>query len=343
MDKTKINELKNSDIISMTAGELSELIAESIKENSEKEYNEYINSLSNDEDDTKIEYPNQVGSIVRSKKTLGIDAFLATSQTQKGQSPLELHAGFSRFVFTIIDRTSGTKKFVHANISPDEIDLIKKKSDLAIERIFNLKNGLASEEKQELSPAYTVAMTSRELAKKTPAQLLNEDPANKSKLESAKKWLSDNLSRYPNNKTQIDAIDDAIKLFDDGKLKKDITVASKIIDLYKVDTKIPNSKKLNAKYNNKTLVYSISICCQPGQDYPFAINIMNCYASTKTTSTGGIVGEMSTAEGKETFSILLTESEWNILITKLDKITRMFEEQNFKELYDIALSKSYFK
>lgn len=344
MKKEELEKLKTTDVLSITAGELAELIADVSKEAKENAYKDFIASQTSEEEDKKMEYPNQVGSIVRSKKTLGIDGFLATPQTQNGQSPLELHAGFSRFVFTIIDSTTGKRQFVHANIHPDEVDLIKQKTRLAIEKIYSQANGwTAAEETEELSPAYTVMMTSREIAKKTPAQLLNEDPANRAKLEAAKKWLSDNLARYPKNKEQIDAIDDAIKLLDAGTLKSDVTTAAKVIDIYRADTKIPNAKKLNPAYHNKTLVYSLSICCQPGQDYPFAINIMNCYATPKRTATGGVVAEMSSAEGKNQFSILLTADEWNILINRMDKITQMFEEMNFQKLYDIMKSKSFFK
>lgn len=347
LEKEKLDKMKDSDMISISAGELAELLSyvnyHNQKAIEKEEYDNYIKSLTSEDEGKKIEYPNQIGSIVRSKKTLGIDMFLSPARTEDGQSPLELHAGFSRFVFTIIDASSGTKQFIHANIHPDEVDLIKQKTNLAIEKIFAIENGLSETSSEELSKAYTVMMTSRDIAKKTPAQLLIEDPANRSKLENAKKWLETNISRYPKNQEQIDAIDDALDLFDLGQLKTDVKPASKVIDLYREDTKIPNAKKLNPKYNNKTLVYSISIVCEPGKDYPFAINIMNCYATPKHTPTGGIVAEMSTAEGKNNFSILLTTKEWNKLITKMDRITKMFEEKNFNMLYDVMKSKSYFK
>lgn len=346
-DIKKMEELKKSDVISLTVGELSELISfenyETSKREKEEEYNKLINSLSSDDADKKIVYPNQIKSIVRSKKTLGVDAFLAEPRTVDGQSPLELHAGFSRFVFTIIDSTTGKKQFVHANIHPEEIDLIRQKTELAIKKHFEVKNEIVNGPNESLSKAYTVLMTSRDIAKKTPAQLLIEDPANRTKLEAAKKWLEDNISRYPKNREQIEAIDDALDLLDLGELKSNVKPVSKVIDLYREDTKIPNSKKLNPSFHNKTLVYSISICCEPGKDYPFAVNIMNCYATPKRTSTGGIVAEMATAEGKNSFSILLTESEWNKLISKMDRITKMFEEKNFNKLYDVMMSKSYFK
>ena len=340
MTVEQIEKLKESDVLSITAGELAELIATVKEEASNKKYKDYIESLSNDAEH-KIEYPNQIESVVRSKKTLGVDAFLAPADTKNGQSPLELHAGYSRFVMTIIDATSGTPQFVHANIHPDEIALIKEKTRLATEKMFARKNSWGNTSEDTLSPAYTVAMTSKEIAKKTPAELLNEDPANKSKLESARKWLESNLSRYPNNKTQIEAIDDAIALFDAGLLKS-LKSESKIIDIYREDIKIPNAKKLDPKHHNKTFVYSVSIVCQLGQDYPFAINIMNCYATPKKTSMGTIA-EMSSAEATNKFSILLTEKEWNKVITKMDKNVTLFEEMNYKDLYNVAKSKSFFK
>lgn len=341
MTVEELEKLKESDVLSITAGELAELIASVREENIQKQYKEYIESLIDNDKDHEIEYPNQISSVVRSKKTLGIDAFLAIPDTKNGQSPLELHAGYSRFVMTIIDATSGSAQFVHANIHPDEIELIKEKTKLATEKMFMRKNSWEATSEETLSPAYTVAMTSKEIAKKTPAELLNEDPANRAKLEAARAWLESNLSRYPNNQTQIDAIDDAIALFDTGLLKS-VKSESKIIDIYREDIKIPNSKKLDPKHHNKTFVYSISIVCQLGQDYPFAVNIMNCYATPKKTSMG-IVAEMSSAEATNKFSILLTEKEWNKVITKMEKNVTLFEQMNYKDLYNVAKSKSFFK
>ena len=341
MTVEQLEKLKESDVLSITAGELAELIAGVREESIKNQYQEYINSLISEDAEKKIEYPNQISSVVRSKKTLGVDAFLAIPDTKNGQSPLELHAGYSRFVMTIIDATSGSAQFVHANIHPDEIDLMKKKTEMAIEKMFSRKNGWETTDSETLSPAYTVLMTSKEIAKKTPAELLNEDPANRTKLEAARAWLESNLSRYPNNKIQIEAIDDAIGLLNSGTLRE-VKSEAKVIDIYREDIKIPNSKKLDPKHHNKTFVYSISIVCQPGQDYPFAINIMNCYATPKKTSMG-VIAEMSSAEATNKFSILLTEKEWNKVITKMEKNVTLFEQSNYKDLYNVAKSKSFFK
>lgn len=351
MNVEEIMKLKESDVLSITAGQLAELIegirAEHVNEDVErwetaleKQYNDYIKSLSSDEEGKKMEYPNQVASIVRTNKTLGVDAFLSVPDTKNGQSPLELHAGYSRFVLTLIDSSSGKAKFIHANIHPDQIELIKKKTELATEKIFAKKNGWEKEE-TSLSPAYTVMMTSKEIAKKTPAQLLNESAANKAKLEAAKAWLTSNLARYPKNKEQIDAIDDAIKLFDEGKLQN-IQTASKVFDIYREDIKIPNSKKLYANHGNKTLVYSISIVCQPDQNYPFAINIMNTYAPA-IKGKMGIQADLQKQQDKEEFSILLSEDEWNKVINKMSKNVTLFEQENYKDMLAIVKDHSYYK
>ena len=92
MNVEEIMKLKESDVLSITAGQLAELIegvrAEHVNEDVErwetaleKQYNDYIKSLSSDEEGKKMEYPNQVASIVRTNKTLGVDAFLSVPDT----------------------------------------------------------------------------------------------------------------------------------------------------------------------------------------------------------------------------------------------------------------------
>ena len=323
----------------MEKDELKNVIKEVLREydtEKVKEHEVYIDSQFDAE--TEVKYPNQVDAVVRQKKTLGIDAFLSIPDVKSGNSPLEMHSGYSRYVLTILDSTSGMMKTIHANVPANDVALIKKKTDLAIEKIFKAKNAV----KEELSPAYTVSLVSREYSSKTPAQVLLEDEENKAKLLKTKSWLEDNLAKYPRNKEQIDAIDDAINLLELGMLEdKSDPETNQVIEIYSEDIKIPNARKLNE--NKKTFVYSISICCKPENDFPFGVNIMNCYAPVIKNPYGQIIAEMGKAEKMEKTSIMLTEKEWFRVINKMDSVTKMFEKENYPYLMELSKSKSYFK
>ena len=287
--------------------------------------------------DKENKYNEQVVSIKRTKKTLGVDAFLSTPNIKSGQPALEMHAGYSRFVFTILDQTSGKMNAIKANLHADEVELLKVKTEFAIN--YMMENVLNTSD-LPASTAYTVKMASKEFAGKTPAQILNEDPSNKEKLISCKEWLTENLTKYPRNQEQIDAIDDALDLLAFGTLK-DVSTSSGLIELYREDIKIPNATKVNE--NGKTFVYSFSIVCDPSKDFPFAINIQNCYATPIKSATGQITANMKSADNNMKTSILLTTEEWYKVVKKMDGIVRCFEMLNYPHMMELVKARSFYK
>ena len=286
----------------------------------------------------EIKYPNQVAKIARNSKTIGIDAFLETPNVGSGQSPLEMHAGYSRFKVTILESVGGKYGSVAANIPADEIPLVLYKTQMAINE-YNNKSAEESSPDDKTSAAYTVSLySSKEFKGKTPAEVLTLDPNNKEKLESLKKLLNDNIGKYPNNKTQIEAIDDAINLLTTGKLIKSVST-TKTIDVYRADIRVPHAKKLDE--NGLTDVYSFSIVCDTSKDYPFIVNIMNCKAPIKTLANGASMPDMNNAKFKKQSNIMLTESEWYKTIYKLNRIKDLFEENKFNEMLKISKENSY--
>ena len=282
----------------------------------------------------EIKYPEQVISVARSDKTLGVDAKLSVADTEHGQSPLELHAGYSRFVFTILTQSASGYNFVSANLPPAEIDLIKKETDIAVEMLTNK----ALEKKPSVSSAYEVTFFTGEFRGKTAADVLLQDASKESALLTLKKQLEANLSKYPRNKAQIDAIDEAIALLKAGKLTAE-GVKSSIIDIYRADIRAPHASKKDAEGN--TDVYSFSIVCDLSKNYPFAINIMNCKAPVVLNANGTQTPNMAKAKDKKEANILLTKSEWYKIIQKMIKVNKMFEEMNFEKLYKIAKDNTY--
>lgn len=288
----------------------------------------------------------QVGAIVRAKKTFSVDSALTLPTKQEydinSKMPLEMHSNFSRFILTIIDfDKTNTKEdnnnITKANLPAGQIPYILKQTELALEKLASAKSASI----KGSSPAFTQKLFSKEYSGMTPGEYLLKYPEGKENLEKTKSWLSANLTKYPRNQTQIDAINDAIALLETGKLKNPESgnECNNTFCVYKDDIKIPNISKLDEK--GYTFVYNISIQCTPGRNYPFAINIMNCTAPPIIDGTGQTKVELASAENKVENSILLSEQEWFFLINRMNRTLNMFEEIHFLEQYQMAEENSY--
>lgn len=271
-------------------------------------------------------YPLQVTSIKRAKKVLGVDAKLFTPTDKETAAPLELHSGYSRFELTIVDKETNTTPT--ANIPAEDIYYIIETSRVALEHL--LTNKQSSTSTQTVGTAYTQKLIDKNFKGKTPAEVLLADPTQETNLLNAKKFLETNLARFPANKAQIVAIDEAIKLLHENKLSNENTTAntSQDIEIYKTDYKF-KSKKNEKGYN---LIYGIDVVCDPSKNYPFAITIMNCYAPVETGANGQKTIKMNVAENTIKSTLLVTKDEWIKLISKLDRVLTMFEHSQFETL-----------
>lgn len=282
-----------------------------------------------------IKYPEQIFSVARTDKRLGIDAKLFVPDTAKGQPPLELHAGFSRMVFTILSQQSGNYKFVSANLPVHEIDLIEKETDIAVEMLANKSLEKSS---SSSSKAYNVTFFLGEFKGKTPADVLAQDASKEGALLNYKKQLEANLSKYPRNKDQIEAIDEAIALSRKGELSLD-GVKSNLLDIYRADVRAPHATKTDAE--GFTDVYSFSVVCDASKNYPFTITIMNGKATCAKHANGIISPNLQTLKDKKEFSMMLTKAEWYKAVKKMKKVVTYFEEMNFEKLLKISQSEAY--
>lgn len=282
-------------------------------------------------------YPKQVRSILRKSKTLGVDAELFTprEEVDRDNSPLEMHSGYSRFVFTLIDKVNAGGVVINkANIPASEITFIKEKTKLAMEQMISLKN--KTEKGTNSGPAYNQKLFINSFKGKTAAEILSANPANQAELLRGRAWLESNLAKYPNNKKQMDAIDQAIQLLKAGKLDNTVTSVDPI-EIYSVDFK-PFSEKDS---EGRRRVYGISIYCDPSKNYPFYININNCFAPVGRMPNGTINVQMASAVKKTRSAIGMTELEWYSLIDRVSATLKNFEQMNFEKQFEIAKKHSY--
>ena len=184
-------------------------------------------------EDITIKYPDEIASQVRNK-TFSIRGALSLIQADK--SPMLLHAGYSKFICTIIDKQNGRKVFPCANIPVDECARIFKRTDVAVNKIVDYEmmkavNQGTSVRTQDVTNrpsnlAYTLVLKlgNADIKGKTPADILMADSSKRDVLINQSKWLKDTVAKDPeshyakDNIAQANAIDEAIKLLDRGEL-----------------------------------------------------------------------------------------------------------------------------
>lgn len=296
-------------------------------------------------------YPKQVKKIVKKIKggivTLGIDAWMVLPN--ETEPPLEMHSGFSRFVFSILykDDESGQVKTVTCNIPAEKLFYIEKITNALVEADIQRKlhpvvvtqitnnddNKQLENEKTKLAKTLNLNYFN-----KTAVQLLSEDPNNKTKLLNQRKWLAERVAQYPNNQKQIDAIDGAIELMNSNQnLSATSTDTLPCVDIYKVDIRIPHAEKTDK--NGNTFVYAVSVVCDLNKKNPIGVNITNCYAPPIFNQDKTVKADMSKAVNKRALSINLTMEEWVSVVSRLNNTLNNFETCNYNK--QDAISKKY--
>lgn len=289
-------------------------------------------------------YPLQTCVVRRTTKTLGVDCYLfAPTEDDTSCSPLELHNGFSRFLFTIVDKSNPSANVTpRANIPARDIPCIMQRTNLAMQALF-LGNSPSVQNNDDSSlldsPAFTQKLFDNLHKGKTPAEVLIENPQEKENLLKTKAWLQANIDNYPKNKNQIVAIDDAIQLLEIGELQATpaAPTSSSARDIYRTEYKHMSQKD----EQGNTLVYAISITFDASKNYPFVVEISNCFAPIEVLTTGQHRPIMEKATHKAKSSIALSDSEWVGIIDQLYNVKTYFELTNFKPLYGLAQSYSY--
>lgn len=225
--------------------------------------------------ENKSKNPREIAYIVE-KSTFAILDGLTESNIENEEEPLTLHSRkFSRFSFLIINQD---KKAATANMNVKEMFGFLEKSHFAMQQEILYQFNSGSNEEEELPLAYTVTITSGTLKGRTPADvLLNDGEEGKKLLNNQYTFLKKNLSKYPKNKTQMDAIVNASQLLKEGKLDADAVGKgqTKRISLYSSGLRPLVNRKNNA---GMSFVYELTVDWLLGEKRPLMITIVNYYA-----------------------------------------------------------------
>ena len=265
---------------------------------------------------------------IRQNQTFFILNELRGPECKDGSEPLLFHHGtFSRFVFVIINEQ---KKAVTANLPVSAIPGI-------VEKVRNLNfAGMLSQtkEKAHSSAAYTTVITSGILKGKTPAAALTENAQeNRTLLIQQAKWLQQNLNRYPRNQVQIQAIEEGLKLYEEGKLDREASAVFRSEIVYQSGMRPLIRRK---RGDGKCFVYEMSIKWNEGAEKPVEVEIRNYYAPVEKKDSGllNVRAKERSDEVKNSFS--LTIEQWLWAVHMLEANIREFESLHAAQAYKTA-------
>lgn len=289
-------------------------------------------------------YAGQVVDISRSQKRISFTDRLQMVSEEEGDPYLNVFSKKSIYLVSLFQFEEN--RSLIANLPIEDIPSIKKRSEYAGAEIFHLKHSIQPTASAEEDPAaetnsVPAAFTKLKMgsfAGKTPGDLLLEaadaEKVKASLLQQAD-FLREKLETYPQNQSQIDAIEDAIHAYDDGNLaacKPNEEIMSEetpevTYEIYR--TPVKHQKKLNEAGKNEC--YSIYISCSPTKRYPYRIEIMNCYAPLMKMK-GLTPPDMSRADSlrKEFFD--LTEEEWDYILEWITSNTDLTRTLWYPEL-----------
>ena len=273
---------------------------------------------------------------IQTNQTFFILNELEAPEYKDGSEPLTFHhETFSRFKFVIINQD---KKATTANVSVKEIPGITRKiQNLYLKEM--LSQGTAKTETPK-SLAYTTVITTGKLKGKTPAALMLEDAQkNRGLLSNQLTWLKANLSRYPKNEVQIRAIEDAMRLYEEGKLNQDAAENGYHTEIVYSSGMRPLIRR--KRPDGKCFVYEIVIRWNGGAEKPVEVEIRNYYAPV-VKKENGLLNVMAKDKVDDTRNaVSLTLEQWFWIEHMLETNIRTFESLYAAKNYKIAIEEEH--
>lgn len=146
-------------------------------------------------------------------------------------------------------------------------------------------------------------------------------------LTNARKFFAANLDRYQKNQQMVEAIDEALYLYQSHRLSQTINLPP----LYSS----PVKPKSTADKNNRRTAYSISISGSSSLSVDWTFEIFNCKAFLRDMGKLKTV-DVEHAEDKRTLTFKVTQQEMDLFIYRLQSTLENFERMNFSGQYKIA-------
>lgn len=273
----------------------------------------------NPQQQTMVEkYPLQIWVAARAGMSLTCAADLhSPEENDIRNSPMEMHTGTSVFRMAIAYSNKGS---VVANIPAKDVPYLLEQ--------YKFQRNILHQQmlKKPNSPAYTVPIKERNCQNKTAAEVL-QMPNGMNILNNARKFFADNLDRYPANGQTINAIDEALSLYQSRRLVSAVTLPQ----LYKSAVK----PKATKDENGRNTVYSITISGSASSSVDWTFELFNCKAFLKNRGKLKVV-DLEHAVDKKTLTFKVTQQEMDLFIYRLRSTMENYERSMFLQQYKIA-------
>ncbi len=281
--------------------------------------------------------PKEIFVTFTKEKVFSCEASFVPSRWNNGEGepPLKVvDSTFSGFRFTIIDKIGDSKKPATARIDCDInyfpfIGKIEKALDSVVD-------SFVTEEEEKNSPdipktlAYSQTLAMKPFAGMTPAEVLS-DPKNEEELVTIYGYLEKNVDRYPKNKAQMSAINEALDLFRSGKLVKAEVKKEKNQKLvFSLTKAIPYVKDPGSTSSRRAQEGEIVPCVEvylylwPANRSPFQLEIINYDSPLRILENGTSAGTPSKML-KDTYvknSIFLS---WEIMKNLVERMKHSYD------------------
>lgn len=279
-----------------------------------------------------VDYPKQICIVWGGNNSSLSATFELMAPKETGSvAPLQMHEGnLSRFMLTLLDTSSGATIPLIGNIPATDVPVLTKKTDIAM-FLKEQNKQLPEQVEKDKDICYTQELKFGKYKGKTPAAVLLENADAKEELISHKAFLKQNVAKYPANQTQMDAIDNAIMLFDVGELKSDPVKPQSTShnNMVVYDKKFKSTRRKNAK--GLFLCYNINITCHYHMNYPWVVTIENYYAP----SINGKIDHKNATDHHKA-SLRISDDDWSYMVSQFENLKKMYENTQFSSLLERA-------
>lgn len=254
------------------------------------------------------------------EQTFALENHFTLATFENNNYPLAIYDDtYSRLSGVMISADGKPATF---NIPKHDLPAILDRCDYAFNKLMDQELSGATETKEK-SSAYTVRFTSGKLKGKTAAEVLIESSDNKDLLNTHYMFLKKNLAKYPKNQAQMDAIVEASKLLDAGKLNSDDVEKGIIFDIYKPGVR-PKVRKI--RDDGKSFVYEVKITCNIGLK-SFVVEVTNYYAPVIKNDKGMLNVKISQKDpASEVKNVMnFSANEWREIVYDIRMQMRLFE------------------
>lgn len=296
-----------------------------------------------------LTYGRQVANARTKSKALSVECYLmmptkdeifGKESKSPSKSPLFMHSGMSRFYFTVIDTMqiiNGHSATISANVPAEDIDIALLRTESLVQmEMAEERNAAKVISNDKTGLAYTVPIAGK-FGKRSAASILLDDSSQREELLKQVKWLEENLTKYKGNQKQIDAINEAVKLFDEDKLTGS-GIKSMQKDIYVSEYKYFPSRK---DENGNTVCFKIQVTYHSGSDTPVNVRIENFLAPLVKSKIGTKVIQLSKATNRLVGTMDLTLEKWYQIIKRMENTKNNFETINFPKMWKVMEDNSW--